>query len=67
MKIKLVNFMFSEHDPCRSNPCAVGGACENKPDGFECKCTEDYYGALCAGKCKKLNRLLLFKQINTIA
>ncbi|XP_024897900.1 protein jagged-2 [Pteropus alecto] len=34
-------------DECASNPCAAGGTCVDRVDGFECICPEQWVGATC--------------------
>ena len=39
--------VFSDINECGSNPCDNSGSCEDKPNGFECKCSAGYTGVLC--------------------
>lgn len=34
-------------DECASSPCAAGGTCVDRVDGFECICPEQWVGATC--------------------
>jgi Notch-like protein len=34
-------------DECQSNPCANGGTCYDKPNGFKCLCLRGFYGSRC--------------------
>lgn len=34
-------------DECASNPCAAGGTCVDRVNGFECICPEQWVGATC--------------------
>jgi len=46
-----MNFHIIDHNSCISHPCQNGGSCDNTAQGFQCVCTENYEGTMCACKC----------------
>ena len=34
-------------DECATNPCANGGLCQDRPNGYQCNCMIGYYGPNC--------------------
>uniref|UniRef100_A0A8C1QM98 EGF like, fibronectin type III and laminin G domains n=1 Tax=Cyprinus carpio TaxID=7962 RepID=A0A8C1QM98_CYPCA len=45
-----VNVLNADH-PCVENPCANGGTCRPKWDGYDCDCTLGYDGKHCQKEC----------------
>ncbi|XP_062874439.1 pikachurin isoform X2 [Trichomycterus rosablanca] len=46
-----VNVMNAPH-PCVQNPCANGGTCRPKREGYECDCRLGYAGSHCQRECE---------------
>ena len=39
--------LFIDNDDCKGVVCQNGGTCEDKVNGFQCKCVEGYSGVNC--------------------
>ena len=46
-----MHFHIIDSNACLSHPCQNGGTCDKTTGGFQCVCTEDYEGFMCACKC----------------